>query len=90
MEAIQQVGPNVVGFQLAAWKRRWYIIGCYLAPDNTLTIDCVFAALKERPQGSELLVAGDFNTNLDQPEGDRREKEIAAAWLEDMSAQFLT
>ena len=32
VEAVQQFGPNVVGFQMATWARRWYIVGCYLAP----------------------------------------------------------
>ena len=38
VEAIQQFGPNIVGFQLVTGERRWYIIRCYLAPDNTSTI----------------------------------------------------
>ena len=38
VEAMRQFGPNVVGFQLATGARRWYIIGCYLAPDDTLKI----------------------------------------------------
>ena len=31
VEAVQQFGPNSVGFQLATGERRWYIVGCYLA-----------------------------------------------------------
>ena len=46
VEAIQQFGTHVVGFQLATGERRWYIVGCYLAPDDTLTIESVVAALK--------------------------------------------
>ena len=46
-----------------------------------------------RPRGTKLLVAGDFNINLAEPEGDRRGENIAAAMaiegLEDMSAHFL-
>ena len=68
-------------------------MGCYLAPNNISTIESVVAALKECPRGAELLVAGDFNVNLADPEGDRREEDIVAAMatevLEDMSAQFL-
>ena len=72
VDAVQKFGPNVVGFQLATGVRQWNIVGCYLVPDDTLTIDSVVAALKERPRGSKLLVVGDFNTNLAKPEGDRR------------------
>ena len=93
MEAVQKFGPNVVGFQLATGARRWYIVGCYLAPNETSTIESVIAALKKRPMGDELLVAGDFNANLLEPEGDRRGEYIAAAMategLEDMLAHFL-
>ena len=64
VEAVQQFGPNIVGFQMETGERRWYIFGCYLAPDETLTIESVVAALKERPRGAELLMVGDFNVKL--------------------------
>ena len=69
---------NVGGFQMATGERRCYIIGYYISPDDTSTIESVIAALRECPQGSNLLVAGDLNTNREAPEGDRREEEIAA------------
>ena len=46
VEAVQQFGPNVVDFQLATGARWWYIVGCYLAPDDTSKIESVVAALK--------------------------------------------
>ena len=49
VEAIQQLRSNTVGFQLATGERRWYIIRCYLAHNDTSTIESVVAALKERP-----------------------------------------
>ena len=93
VEAVQKFGPNVVVVQLATGGRWWYIVGCYLAPDNTSTIESVVAALKDIPRGVELLVAGDFNVNLAEPEGYRRGEYIAAAMategLEDVLAHFL-
>ena len=84
---------NVIGFQLATGGRRWYIVGCYLAPNDTSTIERVVEALRERPKGTELLVAGDLNINPADPEGDRREEEIATTiateGLEDMAPHFL-
>ena len=74
MKFIQQFRPNVVGFQMATGEQRWYIIRCYLAPNDTSTIESVVAALKDRHQGLDLLVAGDLNANLEQPEGDQREE----------------
>ena len=56
MEVFQKFGPNSVVFQLATGERRWYIVGCYLAPDNTSKIESVVVALKEQPQGNKLLV----------------------------------
>ena len=92
-EAIQKFGPNVVGLQLVTGTRRWYIVGCYLAPDDTSTIERFDEALKERPKEAKLLVAGDLNANLAEKEGDRRGDNIAAALategLEDMSEHFL-
>ena len=42
-------------------------------------MESVVAALKERPQGAELLVTEDFNVKLSEPEGGCRGEEIAAA-----------
>ena len=93
MEAVQLFGPNVVGFHLATGERWWYIFGCYLSPDNTLTIESVVADLKERPRCAKLLVAGDFNTKLLEPEEYRREEEIAMVLalegLKDILVNFL-
>ena len=93
LEAVQKFGPNVVGFQLVTGARRWYNVGCYLDPDNTLTIERVVEALNERPKGARLLVAGDFNANLEEPEGYRRGEDIASELetegLEDMLVHFL-
>ena len=79
VETVQQFGPNVVSFQLSTGDRRWYIVGCYLAPGDTLTIESVVNVLKERPRGAELLVAGEFNVNLAETEGDQRGEDIGAA-----------
>ena len=38
VEAVQQFVPNIVGLQLVTGARRWYIIGCYLAPNDTSKI----------------------------------------------------
>ena len=93
VEAVQKFGQNVIGFQLATGERRWYIVGCYLAPDNTSTIETVVEAIRERPKGAELMVAGDFNINLAATEGYQRGESIATTFategLEDMAPHFL-
>ena len=60
VQPVQQFRPNFVGFQLAKGEWQCYIVGCYLAPDNTSAIESVVAVFKEIPGGVELLVAGDF------------------------------
>ena len=93
VEAVQQFGPNVIWFQLETGAQRWYIVGCYLAPNNTSEIERVVKALRERPKGAELLVAGDLNINFAATESDRREEDIettfATEGLEDMAPHFL-
>ena len=54
-----------MSFKVAMGARRWYIIGCYLAPDDTETIDRVVTALGDRPKGTALVVTGDLNTDLE-------------------------
>ena len=49
VESHQQFGPNVVSFQMASRGRRRYIVGCYLAPENVLTIESIFAAIGQFP-----------------------------------------
>ena len=38
VEEVREYGPNVISFEVATGRRRWYIIGCYLAPDDARTI----------------------------------------------------
>ena len=34
VEEVRQYGPNVISFKVVSGRRRWYIVGCYLAPDD--------------------------------------------------------
>ena len=58
-----------------------------------MTIESVVAALKERPRGAALLVAGYLNTTMTEPENEQRGTDIAAALtaegLEDTTTHFL-
>ena len=48
-------------------EQRWYIIGCYLSPNNTSTIESVLSVFKKPPWGAELLVLGNLNVKLLEP-----------------------
>ena len=93
VEAVQNFGPNVDRFQMTMGERQCYIVKFHLAPYNNFTIESVAEALKEHPRGAELLVAGDLNINLSEPEGYWRNEDIAealtTAGIKDMSAHFL-
>ena len=58
VEAVREYGPNVFSFEVATGVWRWYIIGCYLAPDDARTIERVVTAMGNQPRGTALLVAG--------------------------------
>ena len=93
VEEVMPYGPNVISFEVLTGRRRWYIIGCYLAPDDARTVERVVTALGDQPRGTALIVAGDLNTDMGDMECDGRGAEIAAAiteaGLEDMAAHFL-
>ena len=36
VEEVSEYVPNVISFEVATGGRRWYIIGCYLAPPSPL------------------------------------------------------
>ena len=82
VEAVREYGPNVLSFNVATGARRWYIIGCYLAPDDAHTIERVVTALGDQPRSTALLVVGDLNTDLGAVENNRRGLEIATAMTE--------
>ena len=83
----------MLSFEVATRGRQWYIIGCYLAPDDARTIERVVTALGDQPRNTALLVAGDFNMDLGETASDGRGTEIAVALteagVEDMTAHFL-
>ena len=85
--------PNVLGFQIATGARRWYIVGVYIAPEDTTTMERVVEVIQRKPWGAELLVAGDFNVEIAALEGNWRAEdiatELATAGLEDMARHFL-
>ena len=75
VEAVEKFRPNVIGFQLATGARRWYIVGVYLAPEDTTTMERVSEAIQSKPRGAELLVAGKVHSHYVPPPRPRRELE---------------
>ena len=52
VKAVQKFGLNVISFQLATGARRWYIVGCYLAPDDISMIERVVEVLRDIPHSA--------------------------------------
>ena len=69
VEAIIQFKANGIALHLETGDRRWYIVGCYLAPFNNTMIWYVEAAMVEWPRGADLIFAGDLNMDLDRTGG---------------------
>ena len=72
VEAICQFIVNIIACQLATRERQWYIVGCYLAPGDDITIRDVKAEMAERPRGAELILpATSTCTSIRRLVGDR-------------------
>ena len=71
VEAVCQFGPNVVSFQLATGARRWYIIGCYLAPRQHLDNRECRRRAQEASPGHRIDSGGGHKHNLGRPREQR-------------------
>ena len=49
VEAYKQHNPNFVRFQLATRDQSWFVVGCYLALDNTLYTKRIVRAMEQCP-----------------------------------------
>ena len=66
VKTIHQLDANINACQLATGGGRWYIFGCYLDPGDVVTIQDVGTAINEQSRGASLIVAGDFNADLER------------------------
>ena len=88
VEAVERCGPNVMVWQVVTGEKRWYIVGAYIAPEDEGNMETVVKAIRQRPPGAELMVAGDLNADILAPEGRRAESiatDLATKGLEDMA-----
>jgi hypothetical protein len=84
-------GPNVLSFQLVSGAARWYIIGCYIPPNDLTTLTHVDEAWRACPKGCLPILLGDLNVNLAAPRNDRDDTiadQVDAMALIDMSTHF--
>ena len=50
-------------------RKRWFIDGCYILPGSVAETEHITKALCHYPDGLDLILVGDININLSQPEG---------------------
>ena len=84
-------GPNVLSFQLVLGATRWYIVGCYIPPNNLTTLMHVEQAWQACPRGCLPIPLGDLNGNLAAPHDDCNKtiaEQVDAMALSDMSTHF--
>ena len=93
IEELRLHGRNGISFQLVTGRRQWHVMGCYISPRNASTVEDFAVAIRDQPYGAELLVVGNLNTSLAEPEGTPQGESImdklTAAGLMDTGLNFL-
>ena len=67
VEVAQFRTSNVLTLQLMTGRDQYYIVGCYIAPTDTETVNHVRAAWDACPEGCIPLLLGDLNASLRDP-----------------------
>jgi hypothetical protein len=67
--------PNLLSFQLVTGYKRFYVMGTYIPPNDTMGVDALHEAWASCPANSVPLVLGDLNVNFEHPQ-DAREEQI--------------
>jgi hypothetical protein len=91
VEEVELCGPNMLSFQLMSGATRYYIVGCYIPPNNLTSLTHIEQVWMACPKGCLPIVLGDLNVNLAVP-CNKQDKTIAKQVdtmnLVDMSSHF--
>ncbi len=91
IEEVEMRGPNVLSFQLISGATQWYIVGCYILPNNLTTTTHVKQAWQACPRGCLPILLGNLNVNLAPPCNECKKmiaEQVDAMVLVDMSSHF--
>ncbi len=83
--------PNVLSFLLMSGATRYYIVGCYIPPNNLTTLTHIKQAWMACSKGCLPIVLGDLNVNLAALREEHDEtiaKPVDTMNLVDMSSRF--
>jgi hypothetical protein len=61
---VELCGLNVLSFQLVTGAARYYIVGCYIPPNDLTTLTHIKQAWTACPKGCLPIVLGDLNANF--------------------------
>ena len=67
-----------MSFLLTPRAKRWYVVGAYIPPKDVPNAHCMEQALKAAPKGLEMILMGNLNVRLRDP-NDKHEEELATA-----------
>jgi hypothetical protein len=84
-------GPNVLSFQLVSGAMRWYIVGCYILPNDLTTLTHVEQVWQACPRGCLPILLGNLNVNFAAQRDQRDEiiaEQVDTMALVDMSSHF--
>ncbi len=67
VEAAQISAPNFLTFPLAMGDERFYCIGVYIPPNDTVGVEDLWSAWEACPDGCIPIIIGDLNINFWDP-----------------------
>jgi hypothetical protein len=73
VESAQIATPNFLTFQLVTGDERFYCMGIYIPPTDTMGVEDCWAAWEACPEGCIPLALGNLNINFSDPQNEREE-----------------
>ena len=67
VEAARVVTPNLLTLQLVTGYKRFYVMGIYIPPNDTMGVDALWSAWGTCPVGCILLVMDNLNIDFEHP-----------------------
>jgi hypothetical protein len=73
VESAKVLTPNLLTFQLVTGDERFYCMGVYIPPTDTMGVEDLQTAWEACPDGCMPLILGDLNINFGEPRDERDE-----------------
>jgi hypothetical protein len=77
VEAARILTPNLLTFQLVMGDKRFYCMGVYIPPNDTMGVEDLRSAWEACPDGCIPIILGDLNINFWDPRDEREELIVA-------------